>query len=80
MRIKIREKGDQLFRYIKLYNLSYLHLLMTIQDRFGKSSELPLELFESSIQSIVLLPDISIQNDTDIEYLNDNDQLEVTFK
>ncbi|GAM22416.1 hypothetical protein SAMD00019534_055910 [Acytostelium subglobosum LB1] len=77
--IKIKRKGDTLFKFIKLYHRTYLHLVAAIQERFNEGSA-SIDSFQQSIKTIILLPNVLIQSDRDLEFLVDRDELEVEFK
>ncbi|EGC38183.1 hypothetical protein DICPUDRAFT_149165 [Dictyostelium purpureum] len=87
-RIKIKTNQDSLFKYVNLYNQTYHHLLNVIRNRFKPinnniiaTSIESVEQFEKNhIKSIILLPNVLISDDKDIEFIKDDDEIQVEFK
>eukprot|EP01133_Synstelium_polycarpum_P006179 gene6179-7157_t len=85
IRIKVRERGTLLFKYIRLTHSTHLSLISALYLRFGKSSSsldlgsIETDRFAKTIKSLVLLPNISIDSDQDVHCLRDNDELEIEF-
>eukprot|EP01112_Ceratiomyxa_fruticulosa_P016635 TRINITY_DN5061_c0_g1_i1.p1 TRINITY_DN5061_c0_g1~~TRINITY_DN5061_c0_g1_i1.p1 ORF type:complete len:556 (-),score=120.37 TRINITY_DN5061_c0_g1_i1:213-1880(-) len=73
MKIRVKQKGLQLFRYVVFQNSSINNLREAICEKFGK------DVSNAKNMTTVLLPDIEIVDDRDVAYLTELDTLEVEF-